>query len=61
MHPLLVAHHRLRELAAIQPRPWGLYFPMWCDMVADEREFIRELESVTPLYRHGDSVYPSAL
>lgn len=51
MHPLLAAHHSLRELKAIEPRPWRLYWPMWNQMMEEQREFIRELESVTPLYR----------
>jgi hypothetical protein len=57
MHPLLAAHHRLQELQAIEPRQWGLYWPMWQRMMDEEREFVRDLESVTPLYRHGETVY----
>lgn len=43
MHPLIAAHIRLAEWRAIEPRPWGLYWPMWQREFLALRDFIREL------------------
>ena len=44
MHPFLTAYERLRGLREIEPRPGGLYWPIWHGMYLEQLEFIRELE-----------------
>jgi hypothetical protein len=56
MHPLLTAIKNLDDLRAIEPRPWGLYWPMWHRMYVEQDDFVRELQvSGSPVW--GDCVY----
>lgn len=43
MHPLVTAVLKLKELQAISMRQWSPYYPMWVQMMDQQRLFICEL------------------
>jgi len=47
MHPLIASYIKLHELIDMNIRVVSPYYGIWCRMVDDERDFLRELLEFT--------------